>query len=68
MAKIPERNYFDTLTMSCSEDFTYAVKVLAESLSKNTGTKVKGITFTWAHITDGTGVVLETRMDTERSM
>lgn len=68
MAVMPERNYFDTLTMSCSEDFTYATKILAESLAKNTGTKVKSITFNWAHITDGSGIVLEMRMDTERSM
>ena len=67
MGKIPEIT-LDKIEINSSEDFTNAVRDLAESLAKNTRIKVKSITFTWAHITDGSGVILETRMDTERSM
>ena len=67
MAKMPEIN-LGKLEMQCSEDFTYAVKLLAESLAKNTRTKVSNIRFTWAHTMDGSGIIMETRMDTERGM
>ena len=67
MGKIPEIT-LDKIEINSSEDFTNAARGLAESLAKNTRIKVKSITFTQAHITDGHGVILEIRMDTERSM